>query len=123
MGTNAEPLGVVSHAGDVTKMTDSPRGTKGCSGIEGVVGGLASIGHHALYSVPLRRNPVSQPLIYGDLNSGPVAMNFGSQGGAVKQEDSVSPVPNAVDSASAHAAFNTARWSIWGQTVPVTLSE
>ena len=28
-----------------------------------------------------RRNPFSQPIIYGDLSSGPVTTNFGSQGG------------------------------------------
>ncbi len=56
MGVSAHPLGVVSHAGDGAKMTDSPRVTKDCSDIEGAVGGLASATHHVLYSVPPCRN-------------------------------------------------------------------
>ncbi len=32
-----------------------------------------------LYSTPPRRHPVSQPIIYGDLNSGTVTINLGSQ--------------------------------------------
>ncbi len=43
--------------------------------------GSASAGHHALYSVPPHRSPISQPIIYGDLNNGPVTTNFDSQGG------------------------------------------
>ncbi len=68
-GASVHPLGVVSQAENGVQMTDSPQGTKGCSGIEGAVGGLASTGHHALYSVPTHRNPVNQPIIYGDRNS------------------------------------------------------
>ncbi len=68
-GANEHPLGILSHAEDGARMTDSPRVPKGCSGIEGAVGGLASAAHHALYSVPLRRHPVSQPVIYGDLKT------------------------------------------------------
>ncbi len=64
-GISAHPPGIVSHARDGAKMIDSPRVTEGCSGIEGVVGGLASTGHHTLYSVPPHRNLVSQPI--GDL--------------------------------------------------------
>ncbi len=77
-GISVHPLGIVSHAGDGTKMTDSPMVTEGYSGIKGAVGGLASAGHHTLYSVPPRRNLVSQPIIYRDLKSGPVTMNLGS---------------------------------------------
>ena len=80
-GMTAHPLGTVSHTGDGARMTDSHRVTKGCSGIEGAIGGLASAAHHALYSVPLREHPVSQPIIYGDLNSGTVTKNLGSQSG------------------------------------------
>ncbi len=78
-GTSALPLGIVSQAGNGVQMTDSQRVTNGCSDIDGVIGGLASAGHHALYSVPPHRNPISQPIIYGDLSSGPVTMNFSSQ--------------------------------------------
>ena len=61
-------------------MTDSQRVTQGCLVIDGVIGVLANAGHHILYSAPPPRNPISQPIIYGDLSSGPVTMNFGSQG-------------------------------------------
>ena len=56
MGSSMQPLSVVSLAGDGAKMTDSPGDTKGCSGVEAAVGGLASAGHHALHSVPPCRN-------------------------------------------------------------------
>ncbi len=78
---SAQPLAMVSHPGDGAKVTDSPRVIEGCSGIQGAVGGLASAAHHALYSVPPCRHPVSRPIIYGDLNSGPVTMNLVSQSG------------------------------------------
>ena len=81
MGASVQPLDVVSQAGNGIQMTDSQRMTKGCSGIGGTVGSLARAGHHALYSVPPHRNPISQPIIYGDLSSGPVTMNLGSQSG------------------------------------------
>ncbi len=45
------------------------------------MGGLAGAGHHVLYSVLPHRNMISQLIIYGDLCSGPVTINFGSQGG------------------------------------------
>ena len=80
-GVSVLPLGVVSQAGNGVQMTDSQRVSKGCSDINGAIGGLANTGHHALYSVPPHRNPISQPIIYGDLSSGPVTTNFGSQGG------------------------------------------
>ncbi len=60
-------------------MTDSQRVNQGCLVIDGAVGGSANAGHHVLYSVPPPRNPFSQPIIYGDLSSGPVTTNFGSQ--------------------------------------------
>ena len=81
MGARAQPLGVLSHAGNGVQMTDSQRVTKGCSGIDGAVGVLASASRHALYSVPLHRIPVSQPIIYGDLSSGAATMNFCYQSG------------------------------------------
>ena len=62
-------------------MTDSQRVTQGCPVIDGAIGGSANVSHHVLYSAPPPRNPISQPIIYGDLSSGPVTMNFGSQGG------------------------------------------
>ncbi len=79
VGVSAQPLGIVSQAGDGAWMTGSPRATEGCSGIEGAVGGVASATHHALYSAPLRRHPVSQPIVLGYLSSGAVTANLGSQ--------------------------------------------
>ncbi len=81
MGASALPSGVVSQAGSGVQMTNSQGMSKGCSGIEGAVGGLANGGHHALYSVPPHRNLISQPIFYRDLSSGPVTANFSSQGG------------------------------------------
>ena len=92
MGASALPSGVVSQAGNGVQMTDTQGVTKGCSGIDGAVSGLASAGHHTLYSVPLRRNLISQPIIYGDLSSGPVTMNFGSQGGVPNLFGLLAPV-------------------------------
>ena len=46
-----------------------------------MIGGLANAGHHVLYSAPPPRKPLSQPIIYGDLSSGPVTTSFGSQRG------------------------------------------
>ncbi len=81
MGASTNPSSVVSQAGNGVQMTDSQGVTKGCSGTDGVVGGLANTDHRALYIVPPHRNPISQPMMYGDLSSGPVTMNFSSQGG------------------------------------------
>ncbi len=98
-------------------MTDSPRGTKGCSGIEGALGCLASAGHHALYSVPSHRNPVNQPIIYRDLSSGPVTTKFGSQGSVPKLFGLPAPVyagrvlagaPNTALIAASHARRTSA---------------
>ncbi len=80
-GIIAHPLGIVSQARNGARMTDSPRATEGCSGIEGAVGGVASAAHHALYSAPPRRHPVSQPIVFGDLSSSAVTVNLGSQSG------------------------------------------
>ncbi len=62
MGVRALTTGIASKAGD----------------------GSVNAGHHVLYSALLSRNPISQPIIYGDLSSGPVTMNFGSQGSVPK---------------------------------------
>ncbi len=111
-GVSAHPLGIVSQAGDGARMTDSPRVTEGCSGIDVAVGGVASAAHHALYSAPLHRHPVSQPIIYGDLNSGAVITNLGSQGGVPNLFGLPAPVyagtvpagaPNTTPTAAAHA--------------------
>ncbi len=59
---SAHPLGIISQAEDGARMTDSPRVSEGCSGINGVIGGVASTAHHALYSAPPRRHPVGQPI-------------------------------------------------------------
>ncbi len=42
MGTRAHPSGVVLQAGNGAQMTDSQGVTKGCSGIDEAVGGLAN---------------------------------------------------------------------------------
>ncbi len=42
MGMSAQPLGLVSQAENGVQMTDGQRVTKGCSGIDRAVGGLAS---------------------------------------------------------------------------------
>ncbi len=111
-GVSAHPLGIVSHTGDSAKMTDSPRVTEGCSGIEGAVDGLASTAHHAIYSAPLCRHLVSQPILYGDLNSGAVIMNLGSQSGVPNLFGLPAPVyagkvpagaSNTAPTAAAHA--------------------
>ncbi len=62
-------------------MTDAPWAFQGCSVANGAMGSSANAGPHVLYQAPPPRNPISQPIIYGDLSSGPVTMNFGSQGG------------------------------------------
>ncbi len=81
MGALAPTMGVVSKAGDGVQMTDSQRVTQGCPVIDGAIGGSAIADHHVLYSAPPPRNPINQPIIYGDLSSGPVITNFGSQSG------------------------------------------
>ncbi len=62
-------------------MTDGPRVSQGCPVIDGAMGGSANANSHVLYRAPPPRNPISQPIIYGDLSSGPVTTNFGSQNG------------------------------------------
>ncbi len=81
MGTSALTTGVVSKTGDGVQMTDSQRVAKRCPVINRVIGGSANAGHHVLYSALPPGNPISQPIIYGDLSNGPVTTNFGSQGG------------------------------------------
>ncbi len=111
-GVNAQPLGIVSHAGDGARMTDSARVTEGCSGIEGDVCGLASTAHHAPYIAPPFRHPISRPIIYGDLNNGTVLTNLGSQSGVPKLFGLPAPVyagtvpagaPNTAPMAAARA--------------------
>ncbi len=112
MGASAHPSGAVSQTGNGVQMTDSQGVIKGCSGINGAVGRLGNAGHHALYSVPPHRNPISQPIIYGDLSSGPVTMNFSSQGGVPNLFGPPAPVytgtvpagaSNTAPTAAAHA--------------------
>ena len=99
-------------AGHDIQMTDTQRVAQGCSVIEGAIGGSANAGHHVLYSVPLPRNPISQPIISGDLSSGPVTTNFGSQDGVNNLLGLPAPVhtgtvlagaSNTVLTAAAHA--------------------
>ena len=81
MGASALTMGVTPKAGDGVQMTDSQKVTRGCPVIDGAMGGSANAGHHVLYSAPPPRNPISQPIIYRDLSSGPVTTNLGSQSG------------------------------------------
>ncbi len=180
-GMSTHPLGIVFQDGDGARMTDSPRVTKSCSGIEGVVGGVASAAHYALYSAPPRRHPVGQPIDFGDLDSGTMTTNLGSESvvpnlfglpapvyartvlaGApnttpmtaactrsapaarvnksgtetalwdqrlanyeakLRHEGSVSPVPNAMATASILCGAEHTRWFLRGQTVSVIHSE
>ncbi len=108
MGANAYPCGVVSQAGNGVQMTDSQGMTKSCSGIDGAVSGFADACHHALCIVPLHRNPISQPIIYGDLSSGSVTMNFGSQGSVPNMFSLPAPVYNGTVPAGASSTANTA---------------
>ncbi len=102
ISASALPSGVVSQAGNGVQMTDSQGVTQGYSGIDGAMSGSASAGHHVLYNVPLHRNPIRQPIIYGDLSSGPVTMNFGSQSG----------VPNLFEPACSSLRWGSAGWGI-----------
>ncbi len=80
-GASALITSITPRVGDGVQMTDAPRPVQGCSVTSGAMGGSASAGPHVLYQALLPRNPISQPIIYGDLSSGPVTTNFGSQGG------------------------------------------
>ncbi len=112
MGASALTMGVAPKDGDSVQMTDSQRVTQGCPVIDGAIGGSANAGHHLLYSVQPPRNPISQPIIYGDLSSGTVSMNLGSQGGMPNLFGLPAPVhtgtvpagaSNTVLTAAAHA--------------------
>ncbi len=112
MGASALTTGVVLKAGDGVQITDSQRVTQGCPVIDGAIGGLANAGHHILYSAPLSRHPISQPIIYGDLSSGPATTNFSSQGSVPNLFGLPAPVhagtvpagaSNTIPMAAAHA--------------------
>ncbi len=81
MAASALITGIISEAGDGVQMTDSQRVIQCCPVIDRAIGSSANAGHQVLYSALPPRNPISQPIIYGDLSSGPVTTNFGSQGG------------------------------------------
>ena len=110
---SAHPLGIISQAGDGARMTKSPRVTEGCSGTEGVVGGVASTAHHALYSAPPHRHTVFfQSIVFRDVGSGAVTTNLGFQRGVPKLFGLSAPVyartvpagaPNTAATAAAHA--------------------
>ncbi len=111
-GASALLPSVVSQAGNGVQMTDSWRVIKSCSGIDREVGGSASSGHHVLYSVPPPINPISQPVIYGDLSSGPLPSNLGFQDGVPNLSGLPTPVhagtvltgaSNTAPKAAAHA--------------------
>ncbi len=112
MGTSALTKGVVSKAGDGVQMTDSQGVTQSCPVIDRAIGGSANASHHVLYSAPPSRIPISQPIIYRDLSSGPVTTNFGSQGGVPNLFGVPAPIDagivparasNTVPTAAAHA--------------------
>ena len=92
MGASALTTGIVSKAGDGVQMTDSQRVTQGCPVIDGAIGGSANVDHHVLYSALPPRNPISQPIIYGELSSSPVTKNFGSQDGVPNLSGLSAPV-------------------------------
>ena len=77
---SAHTLDATPRIGDSVQLTDAPRSVQGCSVTAGAMGSSASAGPHVLYQALPPRNPISQPIIYGDLSSGPVTTNFGSQG-------------------------------------------
>ncbi len=81
MGASALATSVPPRAGDGVQMTDAPRSVQGCFVTAGAMGNSANADPHVLYQALLPRNPISQPIIYGDLGSGPVTTSFGSQGG------------------------------------------
>ncbi len=111
MGASTLTMGVTPKIGDSAQMTDGPRVSQVCPVVDGAMGGSANADPHVrnrmsdiasalrtfppkqdmggsanaaphiLYRAPPPRNPISQPIIYGDLSSGPVTTNFGSQGG------------------------------------------
>ncbi len=117
MGPSELAMGVTPKAGDGVQMTDGPRVSQSCPVIDGAMGGSANADPHILYQAPLPRNPISQPIIYGDLSSGPVTMNFGSQGGVPNLFGLPAPVhagivpagaTNTVPVAATHARSATA---------------
>ena len=81
MGASALTMSVTPTIGDGVHTTGAPRVYQGCSVTDGAIGSSASAVPHVLYRAPLPRNPISQPIIYGDLSSGPVITNLGSQSG------------------------------------------
>ncbi len=91
-GASALTTSITPRVGDGVQMADAPRSVQGCSVTPGVIGSSASAGFHVLYQAPLPRNPSSQPIIYGDLSSGPVTTNFGSQGGVPNLFSLLAPV-------------------------------
>ncbi len=93
-------------------MADSPRVIKGWSGIDGAMGGSAGTIHHVLYGVPLHRNPISRPIIYGDLSSGSVTTNFSSQGGVPNLFGLPPPVhTGTVMTGASNTAPTSAAWT------------
>ncbi len=83
------------------------------------MGGSGSAGPHVLYQALPPRNPIIQPIIYGDMNSGPVTTNFGSQGGVPNLFGLPAPVhagtvpagaTNTIPTAAACARSAPAAW-------------
>ena len=82
-------------------MTDTSRVFQGCSFADGAIDGSANAGPHVLYRASPPRDPISQPIIYGDLSSSPVTTNLSSQGGVPKLFSLPAPVHAGTVSAGA----------------------
>ncbi len=119
MSASALTTSVPPRTGDGVQMTDATRVSQGCSVIAGVMGSSASAGPYVLYQALPPRDPISQPVIYGDLSSGPVTTNLGSQGGVPNLFGLPAPVhagtvpagaTNTVHTAAARARSAPAAW-------------
>ncbi len=78
---NTHFVSATLHAGDGTGVTGSLLETGGCLGVKGAVSGVTSSAHSTLYNTPLQGYPVGQTIVFGDLSSGTMTTNLGSQSG------------------------------------------
>ncbi len=111
-GVNTHPLGAAPHAGNGTRLRGGLQKTGGCPGIEGAGGGVTSTAHSALYSIPPRRYPVGQPIVFGDLSSGTVIANLGSHSGVPNLFGLPAPVYTGTVPAGASSTVPTAVASV-----------
>ena len=108
MGASALATSVPPRTGDGFQLTDTPRVVQGCSVTAGAKGSSASAGSHILYQALTPRNPISQPIVYGDLSGGPVTTSFGSQGGVPNLFGLPAPVHTGTVPAGATSTVPTA---------------